>query len=307
MLVLSPPIVCSAKLGSLGFKSCYSPRHAASRPPRSAPRTPQERLPFPSYRCADAILASLDGPADRATPSPLLASWRTRVRHRPLSQPPLPPPEPRARLAKPVPPAPTARQTTPKTGTRTSTHAAPRSPKPVPALAAPPPLPSLVAGRWWCAGGSSPSYPGTGSHRRCMRASSHAQIEASSKARRESRCPSWSRQARTASEPRRCLARGCAGSARRRRYRPAAVRLGRGGGGRGAGPKQRLTSLACATVDPSAQLPPNPEGRPQLRIHRHLFAGPRITASPCGAPLGGEGAKAPELDPLATCQGGPEI
>ena len=59
-----------------------------------------------------------------------------------VNQPPSPPPAPRVRKVKPVPPAPTARQTTPQTGTPTSTHPGPRSPKPVPALAAPPPLPS---------------------------------------------------------------------------------------------------------------------------------------------------------------------
>jgi hypothetical protein len=59
-----------------------------------------------------------------------------------VNQPPSPPPAPRVRKVKPVPPAPTARQTTPKASMLTSTHAAPRSPKSVPALAVPPPLPS---------------------------------------------------------------------------------------------------------------------------------------------------------------------
>jgi hypothetical protein len=59
-----------------------------------------------------------------------------------VSQPPSPPPVPRARQAKPVPPAPTARQTTSQAGTLAATTAAPRSPKSVPALAVPPPLPS---------------------------------------------------------------------------------------------------------------------------------------------------------------------
>jgi hypothetical protein len=68
---------------------------------------------------------------------------------------------------------------------------------------------------------------------------------------------------------------------------------------------QRATtaaSTASFVIEPAAQPAAGPEGWNRLRVHRYRLAGPRIMTSPGLAPLGTEGAKAPYLNPMATCQ-----